>query len=293
MKKIMAVTVVLALTLALVGVVANAEVGSSWTVLTEHPNASADGTVSDRDGAIVLDAPEGAEGTALFNHAGVCFKEAIDIDGLTIVVTPNLFNAAANNVTDGRMGVALTKTAQTDMTLAVSGGTYTPGTAPAETILFGFFNNAAGDAMSIVTGGVDGNKSDYAQTFPAGQDATISFKVIDGKIEISVNGTAVYTSSSADKDVLTDGKAYLSLYAVGFGYAGNTSPFVVKSINGKAANTYPEDIAYEEPAVSSDVSSDATSSAANDTSSATSSTVVSKPASSAAENNGGCGNSAK
>lgn len=249
MKKIMAITLVLAMVIAM-GVTSSAAVGSKWTVLEINKSVGGgavteNGKVTDDNGSLKIDAPEGAEGTQSFNQAGVCFKDAVKVDGLTLVVTPNLMNAAANGQAYAHMGFTITKTAQTSFdAIASSNAILTPGTAAEETFFLGFYNNTAGDKMSIMVGGgaLGVDFTTITQTVTPGTDVTITLNVVDGALQVTLNGAVIYTyTAEATAAILTDGNAYLSLQSVGWGYAGNTSPFVVKTINGVAANSFGTD----------------------------------------------------
>ena len=260
MKKITAVTIVLGIAIGLAGNVWGAEAGTSWRVLRADTSfgATSDGKVTDENGVIKLDAPEGEEGEASFNQAGVSLKDAVEVDGLTLVVRPQLFNAGANGTPNGWMGITLTKSAPTAFNVCTwsNGDTYAPVEVTAgqsEVFLFGFYNNSVGDGLSVVTDGADGRKLEYTDTFAGGKDVTVSFRIVENKIEVSADGRVICTSAA--DGILTDGKAYLSLASVGYDYAGNTTPFEIKTINGKAASTYHED---EQP--SSDISSDSSAS---------------------------------
>ncbi|MBQ2945220.1 MAG: hypothetical protein IJD95_01475 [Clostridia bacterium] len=261
MKKIISIALTLTLILALAVSGSAASLASSWT---EIVNSCVDGggiqegageATVDANGYIFLDnsAPTPHSN---YSKASVVYNSKIAVDGLEIVLKPeNLFNAPGlPGKTDGYLtsyfSVNLSADKPTDfvpfnaadtsknpMAGAANGLNYTNATGAAATFaldggidnwswtLFGGWISAISVDFAHCTGNWDDNT-----------DMTLKFVVSGDTVKILINGedTGVSFAKSAVLD--SDGKAYLSFLASGFG-AANTN-LTIKTINGSAANSF-------------------------------------------------------
>ncbi len=257
MKKVLAVLLTLTLVLALAVSSSAASLGSKWSEITPVvlDDATNLGTVTVDGSAIVLGVPEGG----WHPHAGVKYADPLTVEGLEITFNAKAFTNPSPN---GYFAITLSKKAvskfvdvrKDDCIVAPSSDTarqHGVGTAGNKTISVTFY----GDKLEMwITDGSTIKGFDFAKLTTAGtpnSDVTLTFYDTQDGLRIKVNGKDVQYVYEDDEtgddmyadliidasEVITNGKAYLSFSAVGYGGSGSPA-IAIKKINGTAANSF-------------------------------------------------------
>ncbi len=257
MKKVLAVLLTLTLVLALAVTSSAASLGSKWKEIAgaDYDGVANLGTVTVDGNAIVLSVPEGG----WHPNAGVRYADALTVEGLEITFNAKAFTNPSPN---GYFAITLSKKAVGDFVdvrkkndiVAIASDTarqHGVGNADNETISVTFY----GDKLEMwITDGGSIKAFDFNKFTTSGtpdKDVTVTFyDTMDG-LRIRINGKDlqyVYEDEDTGDDmtgdliidaseVITDGKAYLSFSAIGYGGSGSPA-ITIKKINGTAANSF-------------------------------------------------------
>ncbi len=261
MKKAVIIVVSFALLFMLAVSGSAASLASSWTEIVDTCNDAggiqegAGKIVVDDDGCILLD-NSAPTPHANYSKSSVVYNKKIAIDGLEILVRPeNLFNAPGlPGKTEGYLtsyfsvNVSADKptamipynaedTTKNPMAGAGVGLNYTNTTGAAAT--FALDGGVDNWSWTLFGGWVSAIAVDFAHctgNWADNTDMTIKFAVSGDNVNIYINGQATGVSFAKSAVLDTDGKAYISFVASGFG--GANTNLLIKSINGTAANSF-------------------------------------------------------